>query len=132
MDINQLAIDQELEDAGTAVHIRNRLGEPDYHGDENRPVTFTIAGRWSSAFREATQGQQAAARRRGRVGNAEVGAIELAASCILAWEGVYDRGEVVPCTKENAIALLARAPWIRDQVAEAIYDRARFRPEGDE
>ena len=47
------------------------------------------------------------------------------ASCIAAWNIEYD-GEKPLYSKDKAIEVLTEVRWIREQVAEAINDRASF------
>jgi hypothetical protein len=54
--------------------------------------------------------------------------LELVAASIIAWEGFTANGQPYQLTKENAIALLDKAPWIREQVEEAMGDHASFFP----
>jgi hypothetical protein len=54
--------------------------------------------------------------------------LELIAASIIEWEGFTAEGQPYPFTKENAIALLDNAPWIREQVEEAMGDHAAFFP----
>lgn len=55
-------------------------------------------------------------------------ATELLACCTSGWEGIELDGEAFPCNEGNATALYERFTWIREQVDEAIHDRANFLP----
>jgi hypothetical protein len=52
--------------------------------------------------------------------------IELVASCILGWDGFTNAGAPFLCTHENAVTLLTKAPWVRDQLEDAMGDHANF------
>lgn len=49
-------------------------------------------------------------------------AFEVLAACTVSWN-LSDKGSVLECTRENAIAVYTRCPLIRDQVYEAIHGR---------
>lgn len=49
------------------------------------------------------------------------------ASCTVGWTGILTtKGEAIPCTLENALALYAKYPVIRDQVDVFIAQRGNF------
>jgi len=52
--------------------------------------------------------------------------IELLAACTTGWKGIVIEGKEIPFSKENAVDLYARFPWIKEQVDTAIGDRANF------
>lgn len=56
----------------------------------------------------------------------EQDSLNLLAACTKSWTGVVLEGQPLPCTKENAIMLYERFPWIKEQVDQAIGDRANF------
>jgi hypothetical protein len=128
IDLDQAGEVTAREDAGITVHIRGADGEPAYQGD--RPVTIRIAGTYSQVYRK-TQDQQTRRllKQRSRDLSPEqltANRVELVAASILGWEGFTNKGEAYPCTRENAVALLTRAPWIREQLEEAQQDHAGF------
>jgi hypothetical protein len=120
----------EREDEGTPVHIRNEAGELQYEND--KPVTITVAGSYSKTYRKATEAQRdKSLKQRRSVPTGEQlsrQALEILASCIVSWEGFTSQGKPFGYSKENAIALLDSAPWIREQCEEALYDHASFFP----
>lgn len=52
--------------------------------------------------------------------------LELLAACTVSWSGVVIGGKEVTCSRESAVELYERFPWIREQVDTAIGDRANF------
>ena len=48
------------------------------------------------------------------------------AGCVMGWDGVVVDGEELPYTEANALALLERFPWIREQVQTAMGDRGNY------
>jgi hypothetical protein len=52
--------------------------------------------------------------------------LELLAAVTKKWVNVVVDGNDLPFTKENAVALYERFPWIREQLDVAIGDRANF------
>lgn len=52
--------------------------------------------------------------------------LETIAACIKGWRNVKVDGEIVPYTHDNAIKLLRRFKWMREQIDKAIADRSLF------
>ncbi len=59
-------------------------------------------------------------------GEVQEAAVKKLAACTLSWTGVVDGGKVLECTRENALLVYNRLPFIAEQVAEAAGDRAVF------
>ena len=97
-------------------------------------VFITLAGADSSAHRQATA---AIAKRRmnGVKGfraksfdpeKFEAESIEVLAACTLDWKGVFLDGAPLACSRDNAIMMYTRFPWLREQVDQFISDRAAY------
>ena len=106
------------------------------HPGNGEPVgiTITLAGPDSDVFKKAryrarNTTRQMMMKRGGKVKTAEEEEqedIEGYAGCTLAWDGVEEHGKKLKCTRDNAIHLYTRYPWIREQVNFFIGDRANF------
>lgn len=96
------------------------------------PVTLTLLGVDSDAYRKATRknmNKRFARRNPGKITaeELEVESLEVLAACTAAWSGIISRdGKDVPCNPANAKALYEAAPELRDQVDRFINDRANF------
>ncbi len=122
MDITALLKECDREDEGVLVHIASAAGEPLFYGDsdDQRPVTIRVAGRYSDArvhrSRLLRRGQQ------NRLEDFAVGSrhlkdqTALVAACILSWDGFFYGDTPFDLTRDNAIAVLESAYWIREQV----------------
>lgn len=94
-------------------------------------VFITLAGADSSVHRKATA---AIANRRAKGGfrrninldDLQTESIEVLARCTLGWSGVVLDGKDVPLSKEAAVTLYTRFPWLREQVETFISDRANY------
>lgn len=94
-------------------------------------VFITLAGADSAVHRKATA---AIANRRAKGGfrrninldDLQTESIEVLARCTLGWSGVVLDGKDVPLSKEAAVALYTRFPWLREQVESFISDRANY------
>lgn len=94
-------------------------------------VFITLAGADSAVHRKATA---AIANRRAKGGfrrninldDLQTESIEILARCTLGWSGVVLDGKDVPLSKEAAVALYTRFPWLREQVETFISDRANY------
>jgi hypothetical protein len=105
---------------------------------EDTGAVITILGRDSDKFREITNAQS-----RRRVNKMQKGGfrgansaltpeelekeqIDLLAGCTLGWSGINREGVPLEFSVENAKAIYRGFPWIREQVDEAMGDRANF------
>lgn len=118
------------EDDGIVLELRDERGEPMTYGPDAKPVTVKVAGTYSNHYRRAQERQRDRMMKsaRGRL-NGDVlqqNLLDLTASCVLAWEGIFDGETPVPCTKDNAVLLLEVAPWLREQIEEAMSDHQGF------
>jgi hypothetical protein len=52
--------------------------------------------------------------------------MKLAAACVISWDGVFNAGEPLPCNEDTCVKVFAAAPWVYQQVLEAMQDHARF------
>lgn len=52
--------------------------------------------------------------------------IEVLAACTLSWKGVVLEGKDLPCTRENAVMLYTRFPWVKEQVERFVIDRTSY------
>ena len=118
------------EDEGQVVKLMDHDGEPLLYGADDKPVTVTVAGSYSTRYRRAVdkQRRQMLKRPRSKVSAEELfeNTIEIEAACVLAWEGIVDGDAVVECNPENAAMMLSTVPWFREQVQVAIEDHAGF------
>ena len=107
---------------------------------EDLGIIIHILGRDSDKFLEVSRAQQkrrlnkmskfGGARSPGRVvtpEEVEKDSIELLAECTTGWsDTLMVDGAKLPFSVENAKAVYRRFPWIREQVDEAMDDRANF------
>jgi hypothetical protein len=118
---------------------------------EDLGIFITVLGKDSTEFRKLQAEQnQRRLDRAGRAGNVSkmlserqirADGIELDAACTKSWRTVTPdadgetehsksvilvAGTELECTKQNAIKLYTDFPWIKEQVDEAILDRANF------
>jgi hypothetical protein len=115
----------EREEEGITIDIKDASGE------KEPGVQITVAGTYSATYRKAqSQNRDKFLKQRGGLDGdtLETRSLELTAKCIKSWKGFTSDGKEFPCTKDNAIALLSGAPWIREQVEEAMNDHASFFP----
>jgi hypothetical protein len=132
----------DLADLDTVSKANEGFDVPLFHPGtkEDLGITIRILGRDSERFQEVSRRQQ---RRRtaklskggfrpGKAGSSltpeelEAGTIELLAECTVGWSPITIKGEDVPFSLENAKMLYKDYPWIREQVDDAMDDRANF------
>jgi len=125
MEIGNSRSVAEREEEGNEIEVRDvaRVVE--------EGVTITVVGTYSATYRKAqNQNRDKFLKQRGNVDSEmiEKQSVETTARCIKAWRGFTSNGVDFPCNRENAIAMLTNAPWIREQVEEAMNDHAGFFP----
>lgn len=130
MEISTSKSVAEREEEGTVVHLADETGTLMY--ENLKPVTITVVGTYSKTYRRVQNENRAKAlkQRRSQLTPEQIDAKanEAVAGCIKGWEGFLSDGKPFPFTRENAIALFEQAPWIREQVEEAMGDHAAFFP----
>jgi hypothetical protein len=126
MEIGNSKSVAEREDEGITIDIRDASGEVE------KGVSITVVGTYSKTYRKVQSENRdkfLKQRRNSLDGDSlEAQSIETTAKCIKGWTGFTSAGENFPYSKENAIALLTNAPWIREQVEEAMNDHSAFFP----
>lgn len=109
-------------DEGAELELRHpATGEP-------LGVYLALAGVDSRAHRQALAhlAEQRLKRRTMNPDDVRGEDVEVAARCTLAWRGVTIDGKAVSYSLENARALYARFPWIREQAVVFIADRGNY------
>lgn len=97
-------------------------------------VYITLAGADSSLHRKATatitkrrlNGQKGFRAKGFDPEKVEAESIEILAACTLSWKGVVVDGAALPCSRDNAIKMYTRFPWLREQVEQFIGDRSAY------
>lgn len=52
--------------------------------------------------------------------------LDLLVHCTVSWDGVTENGQALECTPENVRRVYTSYPWLREQVDQAVADRANF------
>lgn len=128
-DLAALDTSRGAEEGYTLTLVHPKTGEA-------TPVTITVLGADSETFRDK---QREILRRRAERMNrtrkltvapeeAEADSLELLVAVISGWSGMTLDGAELPFSGENARMVLRRFGWIREQVDQAVSDRANFLP----
>ncbi len=99
-------------------------------------IRVFLVGRDSDTFKEASTEQnrrriQKMSKGGFRPGNAPIDdsdkeGIALLAACTTGWENMLLEGKQVPFSRKAAIDIYTRFPWIKEQIDNAVGDRALF------
>jgi hypothetical protein len=94
-------------------------------------ITISIVGMDSEQFRtrhRAIINKRLSAGKKAKVTAEEIEteSIDTIAACITGWQNVDLDGKALEFSRANAKTLLTRLPWLREQLDEAIADRANF------
>lgn len=125
VDLADFAGLAEAQEAGIDVDIIHpKTGE-------KLGITIKVAGPDSERQKKA-RAAVLTERLRGRkikqltVQEMEAEAIRVTAASIMSWDGVIENGKAIECNPQNAERLLAKYPFINDQISDAAGDRAGF------
>ncbi|MBM2293743.1 hypothetical protein JQX09_17580 [Sulfitobacter pseudonitzschiae] len=128
MDLNQLDM-AEYAAAGAVLEVRHPATDEILMGDDKKPMTITLLGADSPAFKRAVQDIQAANQKRKNVSPAEQerNTVNALARATVGWSDNWTwDGQPFPYSPENCRRLYSERPWTRTQVDEFIADRANF------
>lgn len=133
-DLSKLSSAESAEQ-GAVMEVRHpETGEP-LMAEDGSPVTITLAGEDSSAYRRALHASQNRRFQRGNLAKIKAEELhndnlEILAACTLAWSNLAYAGEELPCTKHNALRLYRDEGfrWLVEQVDAFVKDRSHFLP----
>lgn len=109
--------------------------------NEDLGLFITVLGKDSDEFQKVSRSQQKRRMEKMSKGgfrntnipieSVEADGIQLLAAVTKSWrqgekQTVTVDGEELACTKENAVAVYERFPWIKEQIDAAVGDRANF------
>lgn len=125
VDLSTFANLSDAQDDGIDVDIRHPST------DEELGIKIRVAGPDSARQKRArnavnNERMRLSRNKRPTASELEDDALRITASSIISWSGVEENGVAVELTKDNAIDILTRYPFIRDQVFAAAGDRASF------
>lgn len=105
--------------------------------NEDTDIFISVLGKDSDQFQKISRGQnkkRMAKMQKGGFRNVatppieeiESDGIELLAACTTGWKGVVIDKKKIEFSKDNAVMVYNRYPWLKEQVDIAIGDRANF------
>lgn len=124
MDISNFSINE----SPIAVTLRNPESGEDLQNDKGAPMQIFVVGADSAAFRRIKSESFAKNRKAKniRFEQAEAQSFELLAKATTEFKNLMFNGSALEYSVEAAIDLYRKFPWIKEQVDEAIVDRANF------
>lgn len=124
---------EKMEDKGIEVELLDLNGEwITYKGDNGtvENVTMKVVGTYSQRYRRAQETQTTKTLRKRSSSNLgrDLGErrVELVASCVLSWNGFFHKGTPIAFGRNNVIKVLEAAPWIREQLENAMENHEAF------
>jgi len=124
---------EKLEDKGIEVELLGLDGEWMLFKGENgteENVSMKVVGTYSTRYRRAQETQTTKTLRKRSSSNLgrDLGErrVELVASCVLSWKGFYHKGDPITFGRNNVIKVLEHAPWIREQLENAMENHEAF------
>jgi hypothetical protein len=123
LDLNTVAKEIAADDAGQVVKLVDRTDEA-YLDSAGQPCTMTVLGAYAKAVRAAQDAnlRRMLKRRSTKASPEDIldSRLAVAVAAVVAWSGIEAEGKPVPFTPANVRALLVAAPWLLDQVEEAM------------
>ncbi len=125
MDIARFDTQKGAEE-GHRLQLKDPFGEP-------LDVYITVKGMDSVTYQDAQletvrRYKDLPERKRKDPDLIRAGVMELLADVTMGWENLQIDGAAYPFSRANALKLYGRFPWIREQVQQAVEDRANFLP----
>jgi hypothetical protein len=122
----------ELEETGQWIEIIGTEGEVLKWDNDTKPVRIQVIGSYSKTYRQLMHAQTTKAVKRKTVQiTGELLArqrLEVVAGSVQAWEGFYNAGKELDCSRENVKIVLDGFPYIMEQVEAALEDHEAFSP----
>ncbi|MCA1807266.1 MAG: hypothetical protein LC687_05400 [Actinobacteria bacterium] len=131
MDLSKVESDS-IANEGAIMHVRDPADDfPAYFTDgegKEHPVTMTVLGSDSDFYHQAMldASRKFTRKKNNDPKDLEDAALKTMARCIVRWDGFFDGDKPIVCNFENALSLLEKHRWLRDQVREFQEDRANF------
>ena len=105
--------------------------------NEDLDITISVLGKDSDLFQKVSRNQnkkRMAKMQKGGFRNTtsipieqvESDGVDLLAACTTGWTGVVIDKKEIEFSKDNAVMVYERFPWIKEQIDTAIGDRANF------
>ena len=105
--------------------------------NEDLEISISVLGKDSNAFQKVSRAQNKKRMTKMQKGGfrnvatvpieeIEQDGIDLLAACTTGWTGIMIDGKEIAFSKDNAVMIYERFPWVKEQVDTAIGDRANF------
>lgn len=130
MDLGKIDYVAEA-DAGAEMTLIDPATGGTIVDDTGAPCVIILAGADSNRYKRAHQALSDRNLQKARTTPPTAEGIEqdtmsVLAACFIDWRGFTRSGEPVKCDKNAAIELMTKAPFVREQVAGFINNRANF------
>jgi hypothetical protein len=123
LDLNTIATETDADETGQVVPLLDRMDEP-YVDAKGHPCTVTVLGAYAKPVRAAQDAnlRRMLKRRSTKSSPEDVqdSRLAVAVAAVTAWSGIEAEGKPVPFAPANVRALLVAAPWLLEQVEEAM------------
>lgn len=130
-DLSRTLQEAKIEDEGTEVLVKNRLGKvetyTDASGDE-QPCVIVMAGAHSRRY-AAKRDEQKRRKMSGQTlteGKWLDDGEELVVACVISWRGIENDGRPLDPTPHNIRSVFAAASWVLRACDEAMNEAANF------
>jgi len=131
-DLATAAPVSELEETGQWIEIVGTEGEVLLWDNHTKPVRIQVIGSYSKTYRKLmhTQTTKAVKRKTTQITGELLARqrLEVVAGSVQSWEGFYNAGKKLDCTRDNVKLVLDNYPYIMEQVEAALEDHEAFSP----
>lgn len=130
MDLSKLDTRKACE-AGALMEVFYEGVQLFQDDEKTAPITITLRGKDADSLQHslrtrADQRMESTKPVKVTIATIEAEGIESLADATSAWDGIEVDGQLLECTRENAIAVYTRFPWLREQVEAFVNNRANF------
>ena len=130
MDLSKLDLTEHA-NSGAIMDVMHPITGEQLLDQNGNAVTITLLGADSTKMRQEMSDRakkQLASKNKpiNSIDEAEKLSAELLATITIGWSGMFENGEPVECTKENAVRIYTKYAWLRQQVDAFTTDRANF------
>lgn len=130
MDFSSLERETENDEKPVEVELRQRNGKPYPTTTDGKTVAVFVLGEYSKAFRAAERQitDEIIHSKKADYGadDAELAGLKKIAAAVQGWRGITSGDAELPCTSENVLKLLRRAPWVAKQIETAVKKHDSF------
>lgn len=129
MNLDELNLEPQANEGATLTLLHPITDEPLFN-DNGEPMLIHLVGSESTIMNDEIKIRaRKKVNKKSKSNNIDEvieSSTNILAVCTIGWQGICENGVDIVFSKENAISLYTRYPWVRQQVDAFICERANF------